>query len=638
MDTVKSKDRAAHWMFAARLILLLSIAFGLTSPPKASGQLLQVNRGSLVVKNGQFLMDGHPYQILSGEIHYARVPRVYWRDRLKMAKAMGLNTISVYVFWNLHEPKPGVYDFTGNLDVAEFVRIAQQEGLNVLLRPGPYACAEWELGGYPAWLIKDPSMILRSNTPQYMEPVERWMLRLGKELAPLQSGRGGPIIGVQLENEYGSFGSDKVYLANLQNILLQSGFTDALMYTVDGIEQLPKGTLPGVLAMGNFGPGHAKENFDNLAKFEPGMPLMSGEYWAGWYDKWGVKHAVVDQKKVLEEYEWMLDRGYSVNMYMFHGGTTFGFMNGANIDKTDYHPAVNSYDYSAPLDESGRPTKLYYDLRDIIARHNQKENRDSSSLPAVPLSPSTISIPQFLLAQSASLWSTLPKPTFALQPMSMEALDQSYGYILYRTVITKPVHGELVFGQIQDYAQIYLNGVLIGTIDRRLHQDRLTVDIDKADTQMDILVENTGRVNYSEGIRGEWKGIRGTVMLAGSPLTKWTMYTLPMNNIETIKFVDSQTINTASMEGPTFYRGEFALDTPGDTFLDMRTMKKGVVWINGHLLSRFWDIGPQQTLYVPGPWLKSGKNSIVVFDLLPQPGSKLSGLKQQLLDGEVTNQ
>jgi beta-galactosidase len=616
--------------------LLLAVAVVLVTGPLRQVLAEQIATGSIDVRDGQFLKNGHPYQILSGELHYARIPRAYWRDRLKKAKAMGLNTISVYVFWNSHEPRPGVYDFTGNLDVAEFIRIAQQEGLDVLLRPGPYVCAEWELGGYPAWLLKNPAMVLRSNTPAFMEAVKAWMTRLGKELASLQSGQGGPIIGVQLENEYGSFGSDKVYLSHLRDILLQSGFTDALMYTVDGIDQLHNGTLPGVLALGNFGPGNVKENFAKLSAFEPGKPLMSGEYWVGWYDKWGVKHAVVDQNKVLEEYEWMLTQGYSVNIYMFHGGTTFGFMNGATVDKGVYHPAVNSYNYNSPLDESGRPTKLYYALRDIIARHNSGNNAGRSILPVVvPDSPATISIPQFPLAESASLWEALPAPTFTSQPKSMEALGQAYGYILYRTTITKPIHGDLVFGQIQDYAQVYVNGTLAGTIDRRLHQDRVTVDIANNDTRLDVLVENTGRVNYGDGIRFEWKGIRGSVMLGGHTITNWKMYSLPMDHIKSVSFIDSREPIVTSTSGPTFYRGYFSLDTPGDTFLDMRTMTKGVVWVNGHLLSRFWEIGPQQTLYLPGPWLHSGTNSVVVFDLFPQPGSTLRGLNLPLLDGEV---
>src|SRR5487761_1736696 len=254
--------------------------------------LAQTETHSFSVGHGTFLLNGQPYQILSGEMHYARIPRAYWRARLRMAKAMGLNTISTYVFWNLHEPRPGAYDFSGNLDVAEFIRMAQQEGLHVILRPGPYVCAEWDLGGYPPWLFADPRMVLRSDDPSFMVPAERWMMRLGRELAPLQIGNGGPIVAVQLENEYGSFGSNKIYLRHMRKILLRAGFTSALMYTADGADNLSKGTLPGVLAVANFGPGDAADSFAKLAKFEPGQPLMSGEFWAGWFDHWGGKHAV----------------------------------------------------------------------------------------------------------------------------------------------------------------------------------------------------------------------------------------------------------------------------------------------------------------------------------------------------------
>ena len=627
--------------FAVMLTLLFTSLFAYANqshsrgPGQSSGSLQSFHGSTFTVKDRQFLLDGKPYQILSGEIHYARIPRAYWRARLKMAKAMGLNTISTYVFWNLHEPKPGVYDFSGNLDVAEFIRIAQQEGLNVILRPGPFVCAEWELGGYPAWLLADPKIVLRSNDPHFMVPAERWMTRLGKELAPLQIGQGGPIVAIQLENEYGSFDSDKAYLEHMRQIWLRAGFTNALMYTADGSEQLPKGTLPGVLAAVNFGAGDAKDAFNALRKFEPGMPLMSGEYWAGWYDKWGRKHVVKDQKQIAEEYAWMLAQGYSVNIYMFHGGTNFGFMNGAKVDQGNYHPVVTSYDYDAPLDESGRPTKLYYALRDIIARHNK--NTNAPTLP-VPELPPTISIPKFSLTQSASLWKALPAPVSVAQPVSMEMLGQSYGYILYRTKISDPVRGELIFDHLQDYAQIYLNGSLAGILDRRLHQDRLPLDIQTKNTQLDILVENSGRVNFGQEIRTEWKGIRGPVTLAGHILTGWQIYSLPMADLNALPFLNAIVDAAIPATGPTFYRGTFDLLKTGDTFLDMRSMKKGIVWINGHNLGRFWDIGPQQTLYVPGPWLKSGKNTVVVFDLTSQPNSKLSGLRFPLLDGPISRE
>ncbi|HEX4021662.1 MAG TPA: glycoside hydrolase family 35 protein [Acidobacteriaceae bacterium] len=635
------------------VLILVSFASSQSAPARqTNAESAGTNRAianGLTVSSGKFLLNGHPYQIISGEMHYARIPRAYWRDRLRKAKAMGLNTISTYVFWNMHEPKPGVYDFSGNLDVAGFIRIAQQEGLHVILRPGPYACAEWELGGYPAWLLADPKMVLRSNDPRFMVPASRWMMRLGKELAPLQMGRGGPIIAVQLENEYGSFGSDKVYLEHMHQLLFQAGFTNALIYTADGPEELADGTLPGVLAVANFGPGDARDAFTKLEKFEPGKPLMSGEYWVGWFDHWGAKHVVVDQKKVVEEYAWMLQRGYSVNLYMFHGGTSFGFMNGANIDAKTYEPDVTSYDYDAPLDESGRPTKLYYALRNVIAQHEQAQENEggktAQTLPAVPDSPATISIPQFSLTESASLWKMLPTPISAAHPESMEMLGQSYGYILYRTMIAKPVRGELVFEHMQDYAQIYLNGVLAGTLDRRLHQNSLSLDVPKGNTQLDILVENTGRVNFTRAIRTERKGIFGSVKLAGNSLVGWQIYSLPMDDVNNIHFgrshffdfqFHSEHISKAAVaDGPMFYRGKFFVQSPGDTFLDMRTMKKGVVWVNGHPLGRFWNIGPQETLYVPGPWLKSGENTVVVFDLMAQPDSQLRGLVAPILDGSA---
>lgn len=585
----------------------------------------------LTAKDGKLLLHGKPYQILSGEIHYARIPREYWRARLKLVKAMGLNTISTYVFWNLHEPKPGVYDFSGNLDVAEFIRIAQQEGLNVILRPGPYVCAEWDLGGYPAWLIANPKMVLRSNDPVFIKPAERWLMRLGKELAPLQMSHGGPIIAVQLENEYGSYSSDKVYLEHMRQILLRAGFTDSLMYTADGTGRFKEGNLPDLLAVVNMGLGGAKEAFASLKAYQPGKPLMTGEYWDGWYDQWGKAHQTRDPKKIAAEYGWILDQEYSVNLYMVHGGTSFGFMNGANSKTGDYLPDTTSYDYDAPIDESGRPTPLYFALRNVIVRHDKAMKIPGP--PVVPNSAPAMAVPQFPLAESVSLWKMLPRPVEKETAVSMEVLGQSYGYILYRTVIAKPTQGELKFELLQDYAQVYLNGALVGTLDRRLHQNHMALDVKDASTQLDILVENTGRVNYDKGILTEWKGIRGAVTLAGNPVTGWKMYTLPMSDPDTLSF--EKTNGNPAGNGPTFYRGHFNLAKTYDTFLDMRSMKKGQVWVNGHNVGRFWDIGPQRTLYVPGPWLKRGENTVVVFDLTAQPGSKLRGLSKPILDGAV---
>lgn len=354
-----------------RLVRLLALITALV--PTLSAQ----SPHAFAVSNGQFQLDGHPYQILSGEMHYPRVPRAYWRARFRMARAMGLNTITTYVFWNLHEPRPGVYDFTGQNDVAEYIREAQQEGLNVILRPGPYVCAEWELGGYPSWLLKDRALTLRSTDPKYIAAMNHWFARLAREISPLLIQNGGPIIAIQVENEYGSFGDDHSYMEAVKSALLNSGLAapSTLLYTADGADQLPKGSLPELPAVINFGSGDAKQEFVKLKTLRPDGPFMSGEYWAGWFDHWGEHHHVTDAASNAAEYEWMLRQGYSVSMYMFHGGTSFGFMNGANSNGSNYEPDTTSYDYDAPLNEGGQPTPKFMAFRDIITRVTAKVRR-----------------------------------------------------------------------------------------------------------------------------------------------------------------------------------------------------------------------------------------------------------------------
>jgi beta-galactosidase len=575
----------------------------------------------LTADSGRFLLDGQPFQIISGEMHYARIPRAYWRDRLRKARAMGLNTISTYVFWNFHEPTPGHYDFSGRRDVAAFIRMAGEEGLHVILRPGPYVCAEWELGGYPAWLLADSAMVLRSTYPGFTHAAERWLDRLGREVVPLLASNGGPIIAVQVENEYGSFGSDTAYLEWQRDALRHAGFRDVLLYTADGGAQLPRGTLSGLPAVVNFGTGGAERSFARLHAFRPDGPLMSGEYWAGWFDQWGRPHSHSNAARQTRELSWMLDRGYSVNLYMFHGGTTFGFMNGANIDGGAYHPQTSSYDYDAALDESGRPTPKYFAFRDVIARHEPW-----ATLPPVPASPPTIAIPAFALRDAASLWSELPTPVHVTRPRSMETFGQSYGYILYRTHVDGPDRGELVIRDVRDYAQVYVNGALAGTLDRRLAQDSLELTIPAGGARLDILVANDGRVNFGLGLRGERKGITRSVQLGGRELTSWDVYTLPMSSTPHPHF------STSAPRGPAFYHGTFRLDHVGDSFLDTRGWGKGTVWVNGHQLGRIWSIGPQQTLYLPAPWLREGENDVVVFDLETPSQRTMRGLERSVLD------
>ena len=567
---------------------------------------------TFAVVNGQFQFDGKPYQILSGEMHYPRVPRAYWRDRFQKARAMGLNTITTYVFWNIHEPRPGVYDFAGQNDVAEYIREAQKEGLNVILRPGPYVCAEWDLGGYPSWLLKDRSLLLRSTDPKYIAAMNEWFVRLAKELSPLLLHNGGPIIAIQVENEYGSFGDDHAYMESVKDALLKSGLAtaDTLLYTADGPEQVPKGSLPGLPAVINFGTGDAKQGFETLKKLRPDGPFMTGEYWAGWFDHWGEHHHTTAVAANAAEYEWMLQQGYSVSMYMFHGGTSFGFMSGANSNGTNYEPDTTSYDYDAPLNESGQPTPKFTAFRDAIARVTGKTPE------ALPQPIPAQTYPIAARAESASLWNNLPAPVESDKLLTMEDIDQAYGYILYRTRVANGAAGELVIDGLHDYAQVYMDRKLIGTIDRRLGQSRLALPPILNKATLDILVENSGRVNFTNVIRTERKGITGSVTIGGQQPKHWQIYSLPLADLAQVRFTK------ASCEGPCFYRysmtakpSSTASATAADTFLDTHGMSKGIAFLNGQPLGRFWSVGPEFTLYTPGPWLHPGTNEIVIFDL-----------------------
>jgi beta-galactosidase len=573
------------------------------------------------IENGDFSLDGKPFQIISGEMHYTRIPREYWHARLRMARAMGLNTITTYVFWNMHEVQPGVYNFSGQRDIAEFIREARSEDLYVILRPGPYSCAEWDWGGYPAWLLKQHGIVVRSTDPKFMDPARRWLLRLGQELAPLQFGNGGPIIAVQVENEYGSFGSDHQYMEQIHQAIVSAGFGKAVLYTADGPNRLLDGALPGLPAVINFGAGEAKSGFEKLHHLRPDGPFMAGEYWAGWFDHWGEDHHTTKAQEQADEIAWILRQGYSASIYMFHGGTTFGWMNGANIDQGKYDPDVTSYDYDAPLDESGRPTPKYYMFRDAIAKAT------GIVPPPVPATELPVSVPLTQMKESVSLWRTLPQPVRSAQLLSMEDLDQKYGYILYRTVIADAVQGDLFLDELHDYAQVYANGILIGTLDRRLGQSHLDVDLKDRNTRLDILVENSGRVNFSVVLRGERKGITREVQLAGKVLTGWEIYSLPLKDPDRFEF------QAADCSGACLYRGTLHVEKVGDTFLDTRNFTKGFVWVNGHELGRVWNVGPQKTLYLPGAWLRQGSNDVIVFDLEGAPGRTIEGSASPVLNG-----
>ncbi len=579
---------------------------------------------TFAVKDGHFELNGKPIQIISGEMHYPRIPRAYWRERFRMAKAMGLNAVTTYVFWNAHEAQPGAFDFSGNNDVAEFIREAQQEGLYVILRPGPYVCAEWEFGGYPAWLLKDHATVVRSSDPKFMEPTARWIKRLGEELAPLQIGNGGPILLVQVENEYGAFGKDHAYMEKVRGMLVDAGFTKSVLYTADGPDEIPGGSLPDLPVGLNFGGGEsgkAISKFAAMKKYRTSGPYFNSEYWVGWFDHWGSNHAHTNAANEAANLDWMLKQGYSVSLYMFHGGTSFGWMNGANSNGKNYEPDVTSYDYDSPLDESGRTTAKYAAFRELIAKDT------GATLPAVPVVPPAMKIAEFKLEETVPLWKVLPEPTRSEQVQSMEDLGQAYGYILYRTHLKNAVKGKLVIDGLHDYAQVYLDGKLIGALDRRLDQKQVPLNVLKAGAQLDILVENTGRINYNIVFRKERKGIVGGVSLAGKRVSGWEIYPLPMEQTAKLAF------SRGECEGPCFYRATFQVDAIADTFLDTSAFGKGEVWLNGQALGRVWNIGPQKTLYVPGPWLRQGENEVVVFDLNGGAVRTLTGRDEPILDG-----
>ena len=580
---------------------------------------------SFAVQGDHFALDGKPFQVIAGEMHYERIPREYWRARMEMAKAMGVNTIATYVFWNMHEPRPGVYDFSGNNDLVAFLKLAQEEHLYVLLRAGPYSCAEWEFGGFPAWLLKDPKMAtaLRSNDPAFMVPAERWIKRLGQEVAPLQIENGGPILATQIENEYGNFSNDHAYMAHMRDVFIAAGFTKSLLYTVDPSKALANGEIPGIYSGVNFGSGNAAHGLNALAALRPGQSLFATEYWPGWFDLWGHPHETRPIAPQLDDLNYILGHGASLNIYMIHGGTSFGMMAGASQSTGAYRGNVTSYDYDAPIDEAGHPTLKFYAYRDVILKYTHQP-----ALPVPPVPP-VIAVPSFTLTRETSLWQHLPKPITSEQLLTMEQVDQSYGYILYRRQMPAALNNaQLHLDSMQDFALVYLDGQLAGTLDRHFHQDTIALTTSKP-TQLDILVENTGRLNSTKWMRDERKGIRGAE-LDGTPLTGWEIYSLPMEAMPRINAGDHATSSTAE---PHFAAGSFTLTSTGDTFLDVRNLGKGLIWINGHALGRFWNIGPQGTLYVPGPWLKKGRNDVVIFELLKDdPAPQLAGLTKPILD------
>lgn len=590
-----------------------------------------------------FILEGKPFRILSGAIHYFRVVPEYWEDRLLKLKAMGLNTVETYVPWNLHEEVKGQLNFKGILDIVHFIKLAQSVGLYVIVRPGPYICAEWDLGGLPSWLLHDSKMELRSMYPPYILAVDRYFNKLLPKLVPLQFSHGGPIIAFQVENEYGSFDKHPLsteYMAHLKTVMNENGLTE-LLFTSDGIRHMeadyfPK--LPGVLKTANF-QNNETIYLNRLKELQPDKPLMVTEFWPGWFDHWGEQHHKMEVDKVVKRVSNILRMGASINFYMFHGGTNFGFMNGANAMKNQfkYQPTVTSYDYDAPLSEAGDITEKFKALKEVIKKYNPdaykpvpfKDHHERTTYEDVEM--------QHAL-ELGDLGPFFGPPVETENIMSMEQIPinnnggQGYGFILYQTTL-ESVPKEITIHNISDRAQVFLDYQLIHTIDAMNLKEqyidekqlwKVTIKVEEreapSEIQLDILVENMGRVNFLQDINRQRKGILGDVKIDGKKQTDWRMFPMDFKKnffdklneqAEWKKIVER---NLPSV--PSLYRGIIEItDKPKDTFMHMKSWTKGVVFINGYNLGRYWNIGPQETLYLPSPLLRKGQNEVLIFEL-----------------------
>jgi beta-galactosidase len=575
-----------------------------------SGTVLsaQSAKHTFTLSESEFLLDGEPFQIISGEMHPARIPEEYWRNRIQMAKAMGCNTIAAYIFWNYHESESGIYDFsTGNHNLKQFFNIVKEEGMWLIVRPGPYVCAEWEFGGLPPYLLRIPDIKVRCMDARYMDAAEKYISKLAEEIRPFMVTKGGPVLMLQIENEYGSYGNDRNYLQRLKEVWKNAGI-DIPTFTSDGATDymLEAGSLPGSAT--GLDPAASQADFDLAAKMNPGVPVFSSETYPGWLTHWGEEWVKPDTARLLREVKFLMDNKKSFNLYVIHGGTNFGFTAGANSGGKGYEPDVTSYDYDAPVNEQGQPTPKYMALRKLIGSYLPKGKK----LPAIPNSVPTMEIPAIGLKIFSSVWDELPQPVLSVQPKPMEAYGQDYGFILYRTDLVGHKSGKLVVTDIHDYATIFLNGVYIGRLDRREGVNSIELPSTSVKNPvLDILVEGMGRINFAQAIIDR-KGITDRVTLNGMTLMNWKVYNLPMDK----KFIYQMRSSGKNMNKPgIFFRANFFIQKTGDTYFDVSKYKKGIVWINGHNLGRYWDIGPQKKLYCPKSWLVEGLNEIMIFDL-----------------------
>ena len=597
----------------------------------------EVNPTQFEVGKNTFLLNGQPFVVKAAELHYPRIPKPYWEHRIQMCKALGMNTICLYVFWNAHEPQPGQFDFSGQNDLAAFCRLCQENGMYVILRPGPYVCAEWEMGGLPWWLLKKKDVRLREEDPYFLERVNLFEEAVAGQVAGLTVQNGGPIIMVQVENEYGSYGESKSYVSKVRDIVRRHFGHEITLFQCDWSSNFTLNGLDDLVWTMNFGTGaNIDQQFARLKQLRPDSPLMCSEFWSGWFDKWGANHETRPAGDMIAGIDEMLSKGISFSLYMTHGGTNWGHWAGAN--SPGFAPDVTSYDYDAPINEAGQTTPKYWELRKTLSKYTQGKR-----LPKVPSAIPTIAIPAFQFAEVAPLFSNLPQPKQDEQIRTMEAYDQGFGSILYRTKLPRlDQPAVLHVNEAHDYAQVFVDGKYMGKLDRRNGEKQLTLPACPAGGTLDILVEAMGRINFGRAIK-DFKGITDRVELMididgrsfVSNLKQWEVFNLEdrYENYQQMKFQPiAEAKATTGERLPGCYRATFQVKKPGDTFLNFETWGKGLVYVNGHGMGRIWEIGPQQTLYVPGCWLKAGENEVLVFDIVGPRETRCEGLREPLLD------
>ncbi len=664
----------------------------------ASSAMAAPKNETFSVGDKTFLLNGKPFVVKAAEVHYPRIPRPYWEHRIKMCKSLGMNAVCIYIFWNIHEQQQDKFDFSGNNDVAEFCRLAQKNGMYVIVRPGPYVCAEWEMGGLPWWLLKKKDIRLREQDPYFMERVKIFEQKVGEQLAPLTLKNGGPIIMIQVENEYGSYGEDKPYVSEIRDCLRGIYGADMPLFQCDWASNFEKNGLDDLIWTMNFGTGaNIDSQFRRLGQLRPNAPKMCSEFWSGWFDKWGARHETRGAEDMVNGLDEMLSKGISFSLYMTHGGTSFGHWAGAN--SPGFAPDVTSYDYDAPINEYGQATPKFWKLREMMQKYTDKK------LPAAPKAPMPIiEVPKFQLTEFAPLyngfdWDYYVEHSDLLRtngaPKTFEEVDMGWGMMLYSTRL--PEIGDVKAEGVtlhpadkdkwactlnldaHDFAQVFIDGKYIGTIDRVKGEKTLKLPAIKQGQELQILVEGMGRINFGRAIK-DFKGLIGSPTITGTiggwhlsgvdeakitfTPNRWENMRIPDDYEVAVKAFEMQKKKPTTQEsisvprigrtmryawesedlmfGRGYYRGYFNLKKVGDTFLNFETWGKGQVYVNGHALGRIWSIGPQQTLYCPGCWLKKGQNEVIVLDVVgPKEkvvwGQKEPELNKLQLAGPVTH-